>query len=52
MNKILAILLKYVNASLALDALIVLIEKVLPSYHVDSMIGLHTEKTKKKCNYE
>lgn len=43
MNEILAILLQYLDESEALLALVLLIEVLLPAYHVDSMIGLHTD---------
>ncbi|TYZ64450.1 hypothetical protein PybrP1_001709 [[Pythium] brassicae (nom. inval.)] len=43
MNEILVILLQYLDEAEALLALVVLIEGLLPAYHVDSMIGLHTD---------
>lgn len=43
MNEILAILLQYLDETEALLALVLLIEVLLPAYHVDSMIGLHTD---------
>lgn len=43
MNEILAILLQYLDEAEALLALVLLIEVLLPAYHVDSMIGLHTD---------
>jgi hypothetical protein len=43
MNEILAVLLQYLDERTALLALSLLIESVLPAYHVDSMIGLHTD---------
>ncbi|TDH69033.1 hypothetical protein CCR75_004750 [Bremia lactucae] len=43
MNEILVVLLQYLDEDQALQALILLIEVLLPSYHVDSMIGLHTD---------
>lgn len=43
MNEILVVLLQYLGETEALLALVVLIEGLLPAYHVDSMIGLHTD---------
>ncbi|GLE03726.1 hypothetical protein PINS_up012628 [Pythium insidiosum] len=43
MNEILAVLLQYLSERDALLALSLLLEVVLPAYHVDSMIGLHTD---------
>lgn len=43
MNEILAVLLQYLDETEALLALVLLIEGLLPAYHVDSMIGLHTD---------
>ncbi|TMW56283.1 hypothetical protein Poli38472_008931 [Pythium oligandrum] len=43
MNELLAVFLQYLNEREALLGLSLLIETVLPSYHVDSMIGLHTD---------
>ncbi|KAG7376054.1 TBC1 domain member 9 [Phytophthora pseudosyringae] len=43
MNEILVVLLQYLDEDQALRALILLIEVLLPAYHVDSMIGLHTD---------
>lgn len=43
MNEILVVLLQYLDADQALVALVLLIETLLPAYHVDSMIGLHTD---------
>lgn len=43
MNEILVVLLQYLPEQKALEALVLLIEVLLPSYHVDSMIGLHTD---------
>jgi hypothetical protein len=43
MNEILVVLLQYLNEDQALRALTLLIEVLLPAYHVDSMIGLHTD---------
>lgn len=43
MNEILAVLLQYLSEDQALVALVLLIETLLPAYHVDSMIGLHTD---------
>ncbi|KAJ0404566.1 hypothetical protein ATCC90586_004862 [Pythium insidiosum] len=43
MNEILAVLLQYLPERDALLALSLLLEGVLPAYHVDSMIGLHTD---------
>ncbi|KAE8991390.1 hypothetical protein PR003_g22701 [Phytophthora rubi] len=43
MNEILVILLQYLDEDQALRALTLLIEVLLPAYHVDSMIGLHTD---------
>ncbi|DBA00533.1 TPA: hypothetical protein N0F65_006437 [Lagenidium giganteum] len=43
MNEILAALLRHLEERDALLALVLLIEQILPSYHVDSMIGLHTD---------
>lgn len=43
MNEILAVLLQYLDETEALLALVMLIEGLLPAYHVDSMIGLHTD---------
>lgn len=43
MNEILAVLLQYLSEDQALVALVLLIEVLLPAYHVDSMIGLHTD---------
>ncbi|KAL4128368.1 hypothetical protein KRP22_009263 [Phytophthora ramorum] len=43
MNEILVVLLQYLDEDQALRALTLLIEVLLPAYHVDSMIGLHTD---------
>ncbi|CAH0480775.1 unnamed protein product [Peronospora belbahrii] len=43
MNEILVVLLKYLDEDQALRGLTLLIEVLLPAYHVDSMIGLHTD---------
>ncbi|RLN52772.1 hypothetical protein BBJ28_00012007 [Nothophytophthora sp. Chile5] len=43
MNEILVVLLQYLDEDQALGALVLLIEVLLPAYHVDSMIGLHTD---------
>ncbi|KAG2521831.1 hypothetical protein BBO99_00004525 [Phytophthora kernoviae] len=43
MNEILVVLLQYLDEDQALRALILLIEVLLPAYHVDSMIGLHAD---------
>ncbi|KAG2763535.1 hypothetical protein PC129_g20789 [Phytophthora cactorum] len=43
MNEILVVLLQYLDEDQALCALTLLIEVLLPAYHVDSMIGLHTD---------
>nr|CCA22799.1 hypothetical protein PITG_19150 [Albugo laibachii Nc14] len=43
MNEILIVLLRYLDKDHTLCALILLIEELLPAYHVDSMIGLHTD---------
>lgn len=43
MNEILIVLLRYLDKEHTLCALILLIEELLPAYHVDSMIGLHTD---------
>uniref|UniRef100_M4BZQ0 Rab-GAP TBC domain-containing protein n=1 Tax=Hyaloperonospora arabidopsidis (strain Emoy2) TaxID=559515 RepID=M4BZQ0_HYAAE len=43
MNEILVVLLQYLDEDQALRGLTLLIEVLLPAYHVDSMIGLHTD---------
>ncbi|CAH0493240.1 unnamed protein product [Peronospora farinosa] len=43
MNEILVVLLQYLDEDQALQGLTLLIEVLLPAYHVDSMIGLHTD---------
>ncbi|KAI9911634.1 hypothetical protein PsorP6_009138 [Peronosclerospora sorghi] len=42
-NEILVILLQYLDEDQALRGLTLLIEVLLPAYHVDSMIGLNTD---------